>query len=214
MTSNGNALLNNTVLNNGEYAILLAYSSGNDILENEASSSNRGIHLSTSDDNTLSGNNIVSNGVSGLHMTSTSNNNTFFNNYLNNNVNADVKQGSVGNVWNTTKTKGTSITGGPYLGGNFWGKPDGTGFSQTTADSDVDGIADGEFNISNSGYADYLPLVAVSDTEQPVIPENLTDDEPEMPENETETNINTTETNTTETTISETETDTYENETA
>jgi hypothetical protein len=46
------------------------------------------------------------------------------------------------------------------IGGNFWGKPDNTGFSQTAADKDGDGIADSAYkNITGSTYSDYLPLV-------------------------------------------------------
>ena len=167
-TANGNTLSNNNVLDNVEYGILLSYSSGNNISENKASNCSRGIHLSTSSDNMLSGNTIVSNGILGLYLTSTSNNNTVFNNYLNNNVNAFIKQGSFGNIWNTTKTAGTNIASGPYIGGNFWATPNGTGFSQTATDGDGDGIADGVYNISTSDYTDYLPLVAVSEPEQPI----------------------------------------------
>jgi hypothetical protein len=40
-----------------------------------------------------------------------------------------IKNGE-GNSYNTTKTAGTNILGGPYIAGNFWGRPDGTGFSK------------------------------------------------------------------------------------
>jgi len=65
------------------------------------------------------------------------------------------------NVWNTPKTAGTNIVGGPFLGGNFYATPSGTGFSQTCADSDKDGICDSriEFNAYN---LDYLPLALVA----------------------------------------------------
>ena len=51
--------------------------------------------------------------------------------------------------------------GGPFLGGNFWGKPDGTGFSQVTADTNGDGICDSA-NTLASGNVDALPLHAYS----------------------------------------------------
>ena len=58
------------------------------------------------------------------------------------------------------KQSGTNIVGGPYIGGNFWGKPDSTGFSQTAVDTDGDGISDSAYtNIAGSVYSDYLPLV-------------------------------------------------------
>ncbi|WP_054865044.1 PKD domain-containing protein [Methanosarcina barkeri] len=62
--------------------------------------------------------------------------------------------------WNTTKTAGSNIVSGPYIAGNFWGSPDGKGFSQTASDNDSDGIADSPY-VLNSKNIDYLPLVAI-----------------------------------------------------
>ena len=47
------------------------------------------------------------------------------------------------------------------LGGNFWGNPSGTGFSETAADANRDGICDRPYAI-NSGNADLLPLARAS----------------------------------------------------
>jgi PGF-pre-PGF domain-containing protein len=82
-----------------------------------------------------------------------------YNNYFNNTVN--VKFGDYENTytWNTSLTEGTNIIGGSYLGGNYWAKPDGTGFSQTAVDANGDGIADSAYAISEKNY-DYLPLTA------------------------------------------------------
>ena len=46
---------------------------------------------------------------------------------------------------------------GPYLGGNIWGNPDGTGFSQTCVDTNKDGICDSNYTL-DPGNVDYLPL--------------------------------------------------------
>lgn len=82
-----------------------------------------------------------------------------YNNYFNNTVN--VKFGDFENtyVWNATLVAGTNIIGGSYIGGNYWAKPDGTGFSQTAIDANGDGIADSAYAISEKNY-DYLPLTA------------------------------------------------------
>lgn len=69
-----------------------------------------------------------------------------------------IKNGT-GNSYNLKKTEGTNIVGGSYIGGNFWGKPDGTGFSQTAVDKNGDGIFDSVYKIGHSKYKDYLPLV-------------------------------------------------------
>ena len=49
------------------------------------------------------------------------------------------------------------MAGRPLLGGNFWGRPNGSGFSQTSTDADRDGISDRPYRVS--GYmVDTLPL--------------------------------------------------------
>ena len=74
------------------------------------------------------------------------------------------------NVFNTTKTAGPNIVGGPYIGGNFWAKPDGTGFSQTAPDADGDGIADTVYSFSGNVSTDFLPLVEGSKSNQSATP--------------------------------------------
>ena len=81
-----------------------------------------------------------------------------------------MKTNGIGNAYNITKTAGTNIVGGPYTGGNYWAKPDGTGFSQKAVDRDGDGISDSAYTrISGSRYSDFLPLVIYKPPE-PIIP--------------------------------------------
>ncbi|NLX49612.1 MAG: copper ABC transporter substrate-binding protein, partial [Methanospirillum sp.] len=77
------------------------------------------------------------------------------NNYFNNTDNGFFGA-SVAGLLNYEKTAGTNIVGGPYLGGNFWANPSGTGFSQTHADADHDGICDEPFVMEDA--TDALPL--------------------------------------------------------
>jgi parallel beta-helix repeat protein len=60
------------------------------------------------------------------------------------------------NIWNVTKTAGPNIVGGPFIGGNYWAKPDGTGWSQVTPDRG-DGFCTAPF-VVNADNTDYLPL--------------------------------------------------------
>ncbi len=162
-SSNNNILSGNNVSNNGS-SIDLYYSSNNTLSGNnfnsntydgirmDASSYNTlsgnnansnklyGIILTISSNNMLSGNNANSNNNYGILLQYSSNNNTIYDNFFNNTNNFGITYS--GNTWNTAKSAGSNIIGGPYLGGNFWAYPNGTGFSQTCADSDSDGICD------------------------------------------------------------------------
>lgn len=85
-----------------------------------------------------------------------------YDNYFNNKKNIVFDSTWNGDVsfWNTTKTSDYNIVLGPYIGGNFWGAPNGKGFSQTASDKNYDGIADSSYAIDSENI-DYLPLVAI-----------------------------------------------------
>ncbi|MEM2355662.1 MAG: DUF2341 domain-containing protein [Candidatus Bathyarchaeia archaeon] len=156
--SSNNTLINNNVVNSNNYhGIYLSYSSNNNILTNNTVSSNRyGIYLRNSSNNTLINNNVSSN-INGIYLVEGSSNNNIYNNFFNNTNNFYFAGTISANNWNTTKTPGINIVGGFYLGGNFWAKPDGTGFSETCADNDWDGICDEDYNLTTDNV-DYLPL--------------------------------------------------------
>ncbi|MCZ7402831.1 MAG: right-handed parallel beta-helix repeat-containing protein [Candidatus Methanoperedens sp.] len=181
--SNNNILIGNIASNNGE-GIELVESANNTLSGNNASNNDyNGIRLSFSGntnntfiDNIVNSNqvgfvlgsgidggstnnflsrNIVSNNSIGIQLSSFSNNNTVYDNYFNNANNVyDVGN----NIWNLTKTAGVNIIGDPYLAGNVWANPSGSGFSQTCADSNSDGICDSPYTLDSSNI-DYLPLV-------------------------------------------------------
>ncbi|WP_067048802.1 right-handed parallel beta-helix repeat-containing protein [Methanofollis ethanolicus] len=66
-------------------------------------------------------------------------------------------------VLNTTRTPGTNIAVGPYLGGNLWLNDPTQNISEWCADADFDGICDEPLTIAMNGGeefgTDYLPLV-------------------------------------------------------
>jgi parallel beta-helix repeat protein len=167
--SNGNILTGNNVSNNVNYGIKLHVSSSNTISDNTANSNNYGIHIDfISSSNTLTGNTISNNNQYGIYLDYSSRDNTIYDNFFNNTNNY---YSSTNNNWNTAKTLGNNIVGGPYLGGNFWAKPDSTGFSETCSDADSDGICDSEYTLA-SGNVDYLPLIIVIDSDGDDIPDD------------------------------------------
>ena len=148
-----------------------------------------GIFLKRSNECEIINNVVSDNDCGGIKLTH-SNNNTIKNNILqrNTNINLDIYGESKGNLiynnlfssvgnwgnvidttgenrWNITKTLGTNIVGGPYLGGNYYG-------DYTGSDADGDGIGDMPYEIKdttgkNVTNKDYLPLVIESP--QPVL---------------------------------------------
>jgi parallel beta-helix repeat protein len=147
---------NNTANSNTYYGSYLYRSSNNNLINNTVSNNNRGIVLSySSDDNTITGNTANSNDNRGIYLNSSSNN-QIYNNYFDNNNNA-YDNGN--NTWNTTKTAGTNIIGGSYLGGNYWG-------DYTGVDNNEDGLGDTllPYNCSGSiqNDGDFLPLIESS----------------------------------------------------
>jgi len=115
---------------------------------------NYGIYFSNSSDNVVVGN-VIMNNAYGVRLDNSSNN-VLYNNLFSNKVNVIIYLGGI-NYWNITKTPGRNIVGGDFIGGNYWGDPRGSGFSDTCADADEDGICDEVFIIDRSNI-DYLPL--------------------------------------------------------
>ncbi len=143
--SDTNTVIENNALYN-LYGIWIAFESyNNTILDNYASNNTYGIYLEyLSTNNIISGNKVTNNSEFGIFLDS-STNNIIFNNYFHN-INNFFN--NCNNIWNISKTPGTNIIGGLYLGGNYWSDYYGV-------DSDGDGLGDTEIPY---GPGDYLPL--------------------------------------------------------
>jgi len=140
------------------------------IEKNTITKNDVGISVNGGGGYTVEGNTISLNKKAGYEDYSTGTN-TIYNNYFNNNVNAKLgsysRYGSPG-IWNTARTTGTNIIGGPYLGGNYWATPSESGFSQTHTDTNGDGISETSYSL-NGVNIDYLPLVTAQVLE-PLLP--------------------------------------------
>jgi PGF-pre-PGF domain-containing protein len=123
----------------------------------------------------ISNNTITASRECGIYLQDSAVDELIYNNYFNNTINIKLETYG-GNTWNDTLTSGSNIAGGPYIGGNFWAKPDGTGFSQICADLDGNGIGDLPYHVYEDPYNthedkfDYLPLVSTSSPQNYVTP--------------------------------------------
>jgi parallel beta-helix repeat protein len=173
--SRNNTIIGNNAFHNSRYGIYFHDSSDyNTITDNHAYNNSNGIVLSSSRSNNLTNNYAYNNSLEGILLISSSNNNSITanhayqnnvgiylrnssanlicNNYFNNTINAYDNDN---NIWNISKTAGTNIIGGPYLGGNYWNVYTGN-------DVDCDGIGDTPYDILGGANWDYLPLVNIS----------------------------------------------------
>lgn len=183
--SNNNQVTNAIANSNTNYGIDF-YSSTNDALKNVSTNLNQyGVRLSESNNIRLSkifsslnyGGILIEGSVNNIVNDSTLHNNSFgmifsstpsyyptFNiiyNNLFNNTNNSVFNSAPLNYFNTTKTQGTNIIGGSYIGGNYWTNLLGTGYSDTCSDTDKNGFCDNLYNLtpdSPNNNVDYLPL--------------------------------------------------------
>ncbi len=136
-----------TISGNNIHKIFMTRSGNNIIKNNTIYESSIGISLTNSHGNTIV-NNLITNNQKGINSKS-SINNLIYNNIFNNTINAH-DEGN--NIWSITKTLGTNIIGGPYIGGNFWSDSIGD-------DVDGDGIGDTPYDVPPDGRnVDQLPL--------------------------------------------------------
>ena len=77
--------------------------------------------------------------------------------------------GATGTIWNADPRTGPNIIGGPNIGGNFWAKPDGNGWSQNhTANALGFTIL---YNVTDDGLnVDQYPLAIPTPTPTPTPP--------------------------------------------
>lgn len=106
---------------------------------------------------------IISSAECGLSIPDRESDERIYNNYFNNTINVRLGNHSE-YTWNNSRISGTNIVGGPYLGGNYWANPNGTGFSEACTDSDGDWICDSPYNVNGSDF-DFLPLASISRTQ-------------------------------------------------
>lgn len=140
------------------------------IADNTLTSNYRGLLTRSTAGVRIERNRITENQGAGLYLFSM-NQSLIADNRFVNRPNAIISGSATTISWNTSRTTGLNLAGGPYLGGNYWGNPTLTGFSDLTADQNRDGFADSPFEIA-AGNQDQFPLVAYANPGPLPIPPN------------------------------------------
>ncbi len=159
--SSNNTISRNKAKSNTQNGIELHLGAHDNTLDNNEVNQNMnyGILLENTTNNMVSNNKVSENKVGGIYLCPISYPNIIYNNYFNNTVNTNVNNARCN--WNKDRPeKGKNIVNGPYIGGNFWAKPDGTGFSQTATDANSYGFVDSRYD-KEANVIDYYPLVEV-----------------------------------------------------
>jgi len=149
-----------THYNNGIFVLFTSNSLFTDFNSNE---NLYGILLLNSTANIIKSSKFLGNLINGARVNFSSNN-TFYNNLFNNTANFNITV-NFSNSWSTSVSSGTNIMGGPYISGNFWANPSGTGFSQTCPDSEGYGICNSAYSLQ-ANNTDLFPLANYTESEQ------------------------------------------------
>lgn len=129
-----------------------------------------GVFIRNSHDANIERTEITGSATAGISLYA-SGGNRIADNRLVNRVNVRFDGAVLSNAWNGLKTAGPNMVGGPFMGGNYWGRPDRTGWSDSHWDEDRDGIADGPYDLRGDGTnVDLLPLVHYVPAAPSVVP--------------------------------------------
>jgi parallel beta-helix repeat protein len=126
----------------------------NTISNSIISDNEEGIVIRDAGNNVIKNNFILNNHVKLIRAF----NNVFYNNLFNHTENVVFIDTIYVNVWNTTETPITNIIGGNWIGGNYWGKPDRTGYSDTCTPVRYNFCS--PYNLTTDNI-DYLPLTTL-----------------------------------------------------
>lgn len=169
--SEGNTIRDSVITSSASWAMRLYYRCNNNIIENVTfKSNNYGLRMYRSSGNVVKNSRFEGNTGQAIYLYYAGDTapNKFYNNFFNNTYNFYFAGTVYKNEWNTNMKFEKNKVGGPYLGGNYWGKPDGTGFSDTCSDSDGNGICDSSYQLHTTGpNVDYYPLSLKYDTTPP-----------------------------------------------
>jgi parallel beta-helix repeat protein len=168
--SNFNNITDIITDNNNMYGFFIDNSESNTLIRITAVDNVYGFYLDTSGNTLIRDSKITGTGAWGIVMDEAGqgNANRIYNNFFNNSNNIRFSGTIFDNEWNLASPGlGPNIVGGPDIGGNYWGRPDGSGFSDTCTPDGVTGFCQNDLNLTNmmpcsgsscSGNTDWMPL--------------------------------------------------------
>ncbi len=129
-----------------------------------------GVFIRDSHDSIVERTEITGSATAGISLYA-SGGNRIADSLLVNRVNVRFDGAVLSNAWSGPEAAGPNVVGGPSTGGNYWGRPDRTGWSDTHWDDDRDGFADGLYDLRGDGMnVDLLPLVHYVPAAPSVVP--------------------------------------------
>ncbi|MEN6342135.1 MAG: carbohydrate-binding protein [Methanospirillum sp.] len=120
------------------HAISVDGSTGTEISGNDLGGEHGSLELGGSSSTRVTGNQLTGR-IAGIFSLSAGEGTLVFDNVFRSGHNVVF---SLSATWNTTRSPGPNIVGGPEIGGNFWADLHGTGFSETHPDTNHDGFCD------------------------------------------------------------------------
>ncbi|PKL60661.1 MAG: hypothetical protein CVV33_01525 [Methanomicrobiales archaeon HGW-Methanomicrobiales-4] len=156
LKSSPSALISGNSLSSNDIAGIAIISDDAVIKENTISSNKAGGILVYGNNSSISRNHIISNKGRGLAMDG-STRSRIWDNIFNNTKNSDISGDNFETMWNLTPIPEMSIIGESPTGGNYWGTPGLTGFSDSCTPGTDDFCSTPYFIEANN--TDYHPLV-------------------------------------------------------
>lgn len=148
--------IENNEISGAKVGLILKASRKNLLTNNLLSLNEKGLLLENSKENTIQKNAIAYNYEYGISLQKSSQN-QIYNNYLRNTENVEERAENHENIWEIPISRKKNVIGGPFVSGNFWANPEGTGFSETCVDEDGNGLCDKQYEIME-GLIDKFPL--------------------------------------------------------
>jgi parallel beta-helix repeat protein len=148
-------LVNNSFSQNDIAGVAIVSGKGAELRDNIIASNSAGGILVYGNDSVIHGNFVMNNKGRGISIDGSAGD-LIFDNYLNNSKNIELSGYSDSILWNITPQQGFTVIQTDWTGGNYWGAPDGRGFSDL-CNQGKDGFCSSLFR-AGEGNIDYHPL--------------------------------------------------------